>query len=102
MASARVTTTSDVAPGWRAMAEGFGVDGGVWGWGASALVSYSVTRWLDVTGGIRALASYGRGNGSGAFKGSLKDFRQTVEALTGLGFIALGLYGAVGALLGPG
>ena len=32
---------------WRfelgAMAEGFGVNGGVWGWGASALVSYSIS-----------------------------------------------------------
>jgi hypothetical protein len=60
---------------WRfeltAMAEGFGVDGGVWGWGASALVSYSITSWLDVTGGIRALGSSGRGNGSGVFKRSI-------------------------------
>ncbi len=53
------------------MAEGFGVDGGVWGWGASALVSYSILKWLDVTGGIRALASLGRGNQSGAIKRSL-------------------------------
>jgi hypothetical protein len=61
---------------WRfelgAMAEGFGVNGGVWGWGASALVSYSINKfWLDVTGGIRALGSSGRGNGSGAFKCSI-------------------------------
>jgi hypothetical protein len=60
---------------WRfelgAMAEGFGVNGGVWGWGASALVSYSITRWLDVTGGFRALSSKGRGDGSGPFKRSI-------------------------------
>ncbi len=60
---------------WRfefgAMAEGFGLDGGVWGWGASALVSCSITSWLDVTGGIRALASYGRGNGSGRLQRSI-------------------------------
>jgi hypothetical protein len=60
---------------WRfelgAMAEGFGVNGGVWGWSASALVSYSITRWLDVTGGFRALNSKGRGNGSGPFKRSI-------------------------------
>jgi hypothetical protein len=68
---------ADFYPGtnWRlelgAMAEGFGVDGGVWGWGASALVSYSVTSWLDVTGGIRALSSTGRGNGSGALRRSI-------------------------------
>ena len=47
-----------------AIAEGFGVNGGVWGWGASALVSYSITSWLDVTGGIRALSSRDRRNGS--------------------------------------
>jgi hypothetical protein len=39
---------------WRfelgADAEGFGVDGGVWGWGASGLVSCSIADWLDVTG----------------------------------------------------
>jgi hypothetical protein len=60
---------------WRfelgAMAEGFGVSGGVWGWGASALASYSITRWLDVTGGIRALASNARGNDSATVKRSL-------------------------------
>lgn len=60
---------------WRfdlgAMAQGFGIDGGAWGWGASALVSYSITSWLDVTGGIRALESSGRGNGSGAFRRSI-------------------------------
>jgi hypothetical protein len=60
---------------WRfeiaANAEGFGVDGGVWGWGASGLVYYSINRWLDVAGGIRALSSRGRGNGSGPFARSL-------------------------------
>jgi hypothetical protein len=60
---------------WRfelgAMGEGFGVDNGVWGWGASALVSYSINRWLDVTGGMRALASNGRGNESRVLRRSL-------------------------------
>ena len=60
---------------WRfevsALAQGFGVNGGSWGWGASALVSYSITRWLDVTGGFRALNSKGRGNGSGPFRRSI-------------------------------
>ena len=54
-----------------ATAEGFGVDGGVWGWGASALVSYSITIWLDVTAGMRALSSTGRGSSSGTLKQSL-------------------------------
>lgn len=73
---------------WRfelgAIAEGFGVDGGVWGWGASALVSYSITSWLDVTGGFRALGSSGRGNGSGAFSRSI-DF-VAYGPLIGFGF----------------
>lgn len=60
---------------WRfelgAIGEGFGVAGGVWGWGASALASYSINSWLDVTGGFRALASYGRGNSSGTIKRSI-------------------------------
>lgn len=60
---------------WRfevgAMGEGFGVNGGVWGWGTSALASYSITSWLDVTGGIRALASSGRGNSSETIKRSI-------------------------------
>jgi hypothetical protein len=68
---------ADIYPwkNWRfelgAMVEGFSVDGGVWGWGASALASYSINSWLDVTGGIRALGSNGRGNSSGAFKRSI-------------------------------
>lgn len=53
---------------WRfelaATGDGFSVDGGVWGWSASALASYSMTSWLDVTGGFRALATDGRNNGS--------------------------------------
>jgi len=44
---------------WRvelgALVQGFGVSGGSWGWGASFLVSYAVTDWMVVTGGIRAL-----------------------------------------------
>jgi hypothetical protein len=38
-----------------ALVQGFGVSGGSWGWGASFLVSYAVTDWMVVTGGIRAL-----------------------------------------------
>ena len=65
---------ADFYPGkdWRlelgANAEGFGVDGGVWGWGASALVYYSITNWLDAAGGFRALSSRGRGNGRDLFR----------------------------------
>ena len=39
------------------LAQGFGVSGGSWGWGASILASYSVTTWLDITGGFRAIRS---------------------------------------------
>ena len=49
------------APQWRvtldAAAQGFGVSGGSWGWGADLLVAYGVTDWMDVTGGFRALKS---------------------------------------------
>jgi len=44
---------------WRieigALGQGFGVDNGSWGWGASAMVAYSVTSRMDVTGGFRAI-----------------------------------------------
>jgi hypothetical protein len=47
------------SPSWRielgALAQGFGIDGGSWGWGASAIVSYLVTDWLDLSLGFRAL-----------------------------------------------
>jgi hypothetical protein len=46
---------------WRvtldAAAQGFGVSGGSWGWGASLLVSYAIADWVVITGGIRALKS---------------------------------------------
>jgi len=49
------------APRWRvtldAAAQGFGVSGGSWGWGAGLLAAYGVTEWMDVTGGFRALKS---------------------------------------------
>jgi hypothetical protein len=49
------------APQWRvtldAAAQGFGVSGGSWGWGAGLLVAYAVTDWMDVSGGFRALKS---------------------------------------------
>ena len=47
------------SPTWRvelgALAQGFSIDGGSWGWGASAIVSYLVTNWVDVSLGFRAL-----------------------------------------------
>jgi OOP family OmpA-OmpF porin len=47
------------APNWRleltAIAQGLGVSGGSWGWGASATLSYAVTDWFAVNAGYRAL-----------------------------------------------
>lgn len=47
------------SPSWRielgALAQGFGIDGGSWGWGASAVVSYLIADWVDVSLGFRAL-----------------------------------------------
>lgn len=58
------------APQWRvtldAAAQGFGVSGGSWGWGAGLLVAYGVTDWMDVTGGFRALKSAHREDDNGA------------------------------------
>jgi hypothetical protein len=49
------------SPRWRlevgGLVQGFGVGGGSWGWGASAVVSYAVTDWVVITGGFRALRS---------------------------------------------
>ena len=47
------------APRWRitldALAQGFGVGGGSWGWATTLVAAYAVTDWIDVGGGIRAL-----------------------------------------------
>lgn len=49
------------APRWRidvsGLVQGFGVAGGSWGWGASAIAGYGVTNWMTIMGGIRALRS---------------------------------------------
>jgi len=37
------------------MVEGFGVSGGSWGWGASALLTWAANDWLNVSAGYRAL-----------------------------------------------
>lgn len=47
------------APRWRvelgALAQGFGIDGGSWGWGASLIGSYAITKWATLNLGFRAL-----------------------------------------------
>ena len=57
-------------PRWRVelagMVQGLGLDGGSWGWGASALASYAITDWVNVTLGYRALDS-SRAEGTGQY-----------------------------------
>ncbi len=47
------------APNWRielaGLGQGFGINGGSWGWGASAILSYAVSSWFDMDIGYRAL-----------------------------------------------
>ncbi len=48
-------------PRWRfelgGQVQGFGIDGGVWGWGATATASWAATHWLNLIVGFRALSS---------------------------------------------
>jgi outer membrane protein OmpA-like peptidoglycan-associated protein len=49
------------APSWRievaGLVQGFAVNGGGWGWGASAILSYAVTDWFALDAGYRALST---------------------------------------------
>jgi outer membrane protein OmpA-like peptidoglycan-associated protein len=72
------------APAWRielaAMAQGLGVSGGSWGWGASAIVSYAVSDWFALDAGYRALNTNRKdsGNDSSAADGSERSFDLTM------------------------
>ena len=48
-----------LSPHWRielgGLVQGFGVDGGSWGWGASGGISYAVNEWFSVIAAARAL-----------------------------------------------
>jgi hypothetical protein len=48
-------------PRWRltlgALVQGFGVDGGTWGWGTQFTVAWAATNWLNLLAGFRALSS---------------------------------------------
>jgi outer membrane protein OmpA-like peptidoglycan-associated protein len=71
------------APHWRielaALAQGLGVDGGSWGWGASAVVSYAVTDWFALDAGYRALNTDRKGyrDNAAAANGSERSFDLT-------------------------
>lgn len=49
------------APRWRialdALVQGFGVDGGTWGWETDITATWAATRWLNLMAGFRALSS---------------------------------------------
>jgi outer membrane protein OmpA-like peptidoglycan-associated protein len=55
------------SPRWKielaGLAQGFGIDGGSWGWGASAILSYAVSSWFDTDIGYRALRTQRFGAG---------------------------------------
>ena len=61
------------APRWRielaGLVQGLGVENGSWGWGASVVGSYAVTRLIDLDLGFRALNN-DRGKGSTDLSGS--------------------------------
>ena len=48
-------------PRWRfelgAVAQGFGVGGGVWGWGTTVSATWAATRWLNLIAAFRAINS---------------------------------------------
>lgn len=68
-----VRATFIPSPRWRVMInaiyQGMGVDGGAQGWGATAIASYAVTDWMDVSLGFRALDTT-RAKGPGDLLGS--------------------------------
>jgi hypothetical protein len=61
------------SPRWRvevgALAQGLGVDDNSWGWAASVVGAYALTKLVDLSFGFRAIDS-SRGQGSGSLKNS--------------------------------
>jgi hypothetical protein len=60
-----------LTPRWRVelggLVQGFGVDGGSWGWGASGAVSYAINDWATINLGARALETQRFGLGITSF-----------------------------------
>lgn len=68
------------------LVQGFGVDGGSWGWGASGAISYAVNKWFSVILAARALDSerLGLGNNTLGVRRSLHV--TTYGPIIGVGF----------------
>lgn len=79
-----------VAPRWRielgGLVQGFGVDGGSWGWGASGGVSYAVNDLVSVAVGARALNTERFGLGRTAFGMRRSMNLTTYGIILGVGF----------------
>lgn len=79
------------APNWRvvldALGQGFGVDGGSWGWGTSLIATYSVNAWFDVSLGFRALNTTRYQSNAGPFNAGQRSFDLTAYGpVLGVGF----------------
>ncbi len=59
-------------PRWRlelgVLVQGFGVDGGIWGWGSEFAVTWAATKWLNLYAGFRALSSGQNYGGEGEIR----------------------------------
>jgi hypothetical protein len=57
-----------LAPGLSAQGQGFGADGGSWGWGVTASATWAVNDWLNLIGGFAALNNSGNTSSSRTIK----------------------------------
>ncbi len=78
------------APRWRielaGLVQGFGVDSGSWGWGASGAISYAVNEWFSVTLAARALNTERFGEDSNTLGVRRSLHLTTYGPLFGVGF----------------
>jgi OmpA family len=78
------------APRWRfelgGLVQGFSIDGGSWGWGASGTISYAINEWASVNLGARALRTQRFGLGRTAFGQQRSLNLITYGPLIGVGF----------------